>query len=281
MNWIMRSYAKFIYILLAVSLSSCFDDPGTDIVWDGDAYLEIDRAGQPNPVISMSFAKNPEGGTPTTTIDVQINIMGRPQAKDVVVNFTTDSSTAIAGVHYNLLSPKGSLTIPAGQVTANLKFEVLPDGFDPDNDPAPWQVVFTLTGGDLPLSEYSEVTYSLSGKCTFDLDFFTGAYDCNEPGYGDYTVNFTKDPDNENVIINDNFWDAGVSVKLVLDPDGETLVVADGQEFTYNVGRGPETLTVTGTGTLNSCTGEMIENYTVKTKADNLSVDANKHTYTK
>jgi hypothetical protein len=274
-----RNYTYIILCAVMMFITACYDDPGTDIVIGNEAYLELDRAGQPNPSVSMEFNQDPDGTTAPQIMDVQVNILGRVQKTNVTAAFEVDpSSTAIAGVHYNVLTT-GAVTIPAGSTSADIEIQVLPDGFDPDNDTAPWTLIFRLTGGDLPLSKYVQVTYNLSGKCAYALSTFTGLYNSNEPGYGNYDVHFTADAA-ANTVINDNFWDAGAVIKYVFDPATETVTIPS-QEFTSDIGSGPETLIVTGTGTFSACTGDFAVNYTVKRKSNNSTVDSNKHTFTK
>lgn len=105
-----------------------------------------------------------------------------------------------------------------------------------------------------------------------DVSAFVGAYDCEEPGYGVYTVNFAAG-DQPGVIVNDNFWDSGVSIEYVLDVCG--TVTIPNQSFTAGA-----TYTVTGSGTYNTATGEIVVDYVVKSAAG-ATVDANTHTFTR
>lgn len=161
----MKSLNKLFIILTAVVLAACFEDPGTDIVWGDEAYVEIDRAGQPNPTINSIFTRLSDGTT--YPLNVQINLMGRPRATATTVQFEIAStSTAVEGVHYNKLTSGNTITIPAGANTANIQFEVIADAIEPLEV---WPLTINITGGDLPLSKYVSATFRLQVACPSDL----------------------------------------------------------------------------------------------------------------
>ena len=117
----MRKLYKLLAIVLAsVALTSCFKDPGTDILWNG-LEVEINEANLPGGV-QAAFTKT--SSTQEDTYEIQINLVGKPQTFPVVVNFDADAtSTAIAGTHY--LLPAKSVTIPAGQNVVKVPIKVL------------------------------------------------------------------------------------------------------------------------------------------------------------
>ncbi len=161
----MKSINKLFIILTAVTLAACFEDPGTDIVWGDEAYLEIDRAGQPNPNINSIFTKLSDGTT--YPLNVQVNLMGRPRTSATTVQFEIAStSTAVEGVHYNKLTAGNSITIPAGSNTATIQFEIIADAINPSEV---WPLTVTITGGDVPLSKYVSATFRLQVACPSDL----------------------------------------------------------------------------------------------------------------
>lgn len=175
----MKLTIKIFVLLATVSLVSCFDDPGTDIVWGDEAFLEIDRAGQPNPTVNILNERKNDGTT--YPFSVQINLMGRPQSKDISVNFEIDAaSTAIEGVHFTKQSAGNSITIPAGSNTVNLNFTQLADNIESGEK---LNLILKLTGGDLPLSKYVRVTYALAITCPSNL---AGDYDAHTDWIDDY-----------------------------------------------------------------------------------------------
>lgn len=157
---------RIFIILAAVILASCFEDSGTDIVWGDKAYLEIDRAGQPNPTINTTITRINDGvGVP---FSVQVNLAGRPQNNDVNVTFEIDAaSTAVAGVHYNKITSGNNFSIPAGDNVANIEFEILDEGINPGEV---WSLIVKLTGGDLPVSSsYDSAAWTIQVACPSDL----------------------------------------------------------------------------------------------------------------
>lgn len=99
--------------------------------------------------------------------------------------------------------------------------------------------------------------------CTFDINNFIGAFDCDEAGYEVYSVNFTKDPVLTNTILNDNFWDfaaPGSVVKYTLTGDFLEEVTVTNQPFTFFDGT---VGWVEGSGTYNSCENSMTVDYTI------------------
>lgn len=99
--------------------------------------------------------------------------------------------------------------------------------------------------------------------CTFDINNFIGAYDCDESGYGIYPVNFTKDPVLANTVVNDNFWDwpgPGAVVKYTLSGDFLEKVTVPRQNFEFGDGY---VGWVEGSGFYNGCAGTMEVDYKV------------------
>lgn len=110
------------------------------------------------------------------------------------------------------------------------------------------------------------------GEATFvDVASFEGAYLCDEPGYDIYPVSFTVG-DGPGELVNDNFWDAGAEITYVLDVCGTVTIPAQTLlGGAYNV---------TGSGTYDVDTKEMVVDYVVKSAAG-ATVDSNTHTFVK
>jgi hypothetical protein len=155
----MKLFINLLFVCSAIMLSSCFDDPGTEIVWGNDAFLELDRAGQPNPTSTSSFQRLNNGTT--YPLNVQVNLMGRPRTSDTNVTFEIETGgTAVEGVHYTRVTSANSVTIPAGQNVANIQFTVIADAI-PTGAANQVSIIINLTGGDLPLSKYVRATYNM------------------------------------------------------------------------------------------------------------------------
>ena len=139
-------------------------------------------------------------------------------------------------------------------------------------DVATITVVETTLGGKVSPAKTKEVT--LSPFCQFNVDNFIGAYNCLEPGYGTYGVNFTKVDDN--TIQADNFWDYGYTVRYKFDGTPMQKV-----EVVRWVHPGNPDLIVTGDGTpgiYNGCTATFQVGFIVW--LDGAVYDQNVHTFT-
>ncbi len=102
--------------LLLVSLfalTSCEEDR---IVYGGGDFVTF------NSVNSTTLSHSEAGGV----LEIPVSIT-MPQANDVVVNFTVTSDNSVAGTDFTLITP-GSVTIPAGQTSANIQIGAI------DND---------------------------------------------------------------------------------------------------------------------------------------------------
>jgi hypothetical protein len=263
---------KILILIASMLLVACFDDPGTDIVWGDDAYLELDRAGQPNPTVSNTYERLNNGTK--YAFSSQINIMGKPQTKDVTVNFTI-TGTAVAGVHYNNLSGN-SITIPAGSNVATLNFEHLADNI---NSGETWTLIITLTGGDLPLSKYVVVTHNLRVLCAFNRTNFLGNYSTLEPGYGTYTTVSTPHATITNAIVISNFWDFGGIIRYEFSTAlGSNTVTLPTQ--TTIMGGTSYTVAANGPATYDACTFSFTVPYRVTLTSNGSLQDTNVHTFT-
>jgi hypothetical protein len=120
-------------------------------------------------------------------------------------------------------------------------------------------------------------TVTRVGEFEFNLNNFTGDYDCDEPGYDVYPVTFTiKDCE---TITNDNFWDAGFEIDYVLDAAAGTVTIPL-QEFDATP-FGLGILTVEGDGPFDPDTHAMVVDYTIKRQSNGSVVETNTHTFTK
>jgi hypothetical protein len=155
----MKNIFKYMMLMIIVGLFSC-DDPGTDIVVGGKAFLELDRAGQPNPTAALTYTQSLDGQP--IRYRIQVNIMGRPQGSATNVTYDINTaSTAVAGTHYNLVSTAGTITIPAGENLGFIDIDILDDSWNPLGASGTKDLIIEITGGDLPLSKYLKATYRI------------------------------------------------------------------------------------------------------------------------
>jgi len=130
-----------------------------------------------------------------------------------------------------------------------------------------WYVVMKDAKGIKTTGKISHFTVAVN----YDINNFVGAFDCNEPGYKHYNVNFTKI--SSDTIENDNFWDSGWAVKYVFDSKGEVNIVPVSYTDAGKV------YSITGQGKFNNTAKTFYVDYEVK--RDGVSYDVNTHTFTK
>lgn len=275
-----KTLSIFASLFVAIVMVSCFEDPGTDFLFEG-SFLEINEATTTAGAdVGKAYERLNNGSTKRDSI--RINLAGSHRSTPITVNFTIDAtSTAVAGVHYNLITTGGSVTIPANESYAYVYFEVLPDNIEPGEV---WKLKFNLTGSsqsDIELSEnFKSFTRSIRILCPFIRSNFIGTFSVVEPGYSGspYTTVASVDTDANSIVIN-NFWDFGGVVKYTFNPATTAVtlptqdVVMDG--VTYVVAQGP------GNATYDACGLTFVVPYTVRLKSTNALQDTNTHTFTK
>jgi hypothetical protein len=262
--------------LIALLLTACMDDPGTDIVFN-DATVEINEATQSiNPTASKTYKRFDDAITVKDSLTV--NLVGAQRNTPISVSYklvTDAGATGQKDVHFKITD--GTITIPANKSFGKIPFEIIDEAINPGQF---YSMIVELTSADVKISQnYKRVTLRITTECNFEITKFIGAYDCDEPGYKVYDVSFAQGAD-ATTVVNNNFWDVGASINYVFNAT-EKKVIIPSQVFVGNVGRGPENLVVVGDGTIDTCNGKMVVNYTVKTQADNLTADSNTHTFTR
>lgn len=273
-------YKLFVFAGLLAFASACFDDPGTDILLDSGAVIEIQEATTATGLdISKSYNRVTDGNTLKDSI--RVNLVGPQQGSAVTVNFSIDAtSTAVAGTHYNLITT-GSVTIPANSSYGFIYFEVIDDNIAPGEI---WKLKFNLTGatGATVSTKYGAFTRSIRTLCAFNRANFVGTYATTEPGYGTYDNVSTADPADANSILINNFWDAGATVKYTFSTT-TTAVTLVTSTFTANLGAGNEQWTVSANGaaTYDACTYSFVVPYKVVRVSTGATIDTNTHTFVK
>jgi hypothetical protein len=177
---------------------------------------------------------------------------------EITAGFTTTSSSprtinftlggdAVEGQHYSLSA--NSITVPAGEYTGAITVNGLFAGFSGE------VATLTLTLQGEGVENLNDTyTVSLQQFCPLAIDGFTGYFVCEEAGYGAYLVAISQDPDTENGIIIENFWDWSGVLRVTFSGDeAQTLTVP---EQTVVMGNGNGYVT-TGSGTYNGCSNSM------------------------
>lgn len=138
-----------------------------------------------------------------------------------------------------------------------------------------WQVGTIDANGEETLSQ----VYSFRVKMLVDIEKFTGLFDCDEPKYAHYDVNFTKA--GKDTLQVDNFWDLKWKLSYVFDDKGKVTIVP----VTFSPDPSLK-VSVTGTGTFNNEKKEIRVNYVVLQDASAgsplaIEIDRNTHVYVK
>jgi hypothetical protein len=272
-------YKIFTFVALLAVVSACFDDPGTDLLLDNVAVIEINEATTAGGLdVSKSYDRITDGKRIKDSI--RVNLVGPQLSTPITVNFAVDpSSTAVAGTHYALITTS-SVTIPANSSFGFIYFEVIDDNVLPGEI---WKLKINLTSSDANTtisSKYGVFTRSIRTLCAFKRSNFVGTFSTIEPGYSGspYDNVAIVDPTDANGIIIDNFWDFGGVVKYSFNASSTAVTLAS-----QDVVMGGTTYVVAGSSpaTYDACTYTFVVPYTVRLKSTNALQDSNTHTFTK
>jgi len=275
-----RYIIKSFFVLTAiVSLNSCFKDPGTDIKFS-DLLIEIEKATMQGDANAKDTREYPVIVDGIFLMDsLKINLVGAQQTEDITIGVEVapggdaSGTTAVAGVHYDLLTP--TVVIPAGKSYGFLKYRVIDDNVDPA---APVAVRFNLTTTTKGRFSENFKTHRviIRGKCPFLKTKFVGNYSCLEPGYGTYTTTATEVSETATnyTISMANFWDDSRTIQYVINKTTGAVSIPSQTSGTL-------TVVSTGSPTCNFCSGNMTVPYRITTTATGAVVENNTHTYTK
>lgn len=168
--------------------------------------------------------------------------------------------------------------------------------FGDTENPAMFRNSYTVNALNVPVSEgrtyywkigtvdgYGVETlsplYSFKVRTRLNVDKFTGSFQCTEPNYASYSVNFTRLAGD--TIQNDNFWDLKWGLKYVLNDLGQVNIVP----MTFSPDPSMK-VSVSGTGTFDNAKNEMKVSYIVLQDATPgtpvaVEIDRNTHTFLK
>lgn len=153
-------------MLATIALAGCFEESGMDIVYDGPTVVEWDRSDTGSERVYLA------GSGQVPTDEIQINLVGPPQNEAVPVTWriNQEASTAIPGVHYNLLSEE-NLTIPAGENSTAVQFEVITDNFTLEDN---FTIVLEIVDAGVPVSaNYGTVVHEMTITCPSEIPLGT------------------------------------------------------------------------------------------------------------
>ncbi|MEX2369921.1 MAG: hypothetical protein WD578_02855 [Bacteroidales bacterium] len=249
----MKNIFKITVLLALMILSSCetYDPAEPDFSNSYPAYVEL---------ANTSVITVPEGG------NIQVTLSSR-----TVIYESYTVSYEITGEY----EASGTVLIDGGksQETVVIPVEA---GIVTD---ASLSATLTLTevSGGIALGRNGNnlaVDVTITRFVPFVQDDYAIAFNCNEPGYGDYLVDFVA-TDVDHVLTNTNFWDSGWEIDYSFSADFDQKVIIDPQVQIY----GDTPLTISGSGSYDGVTRTIVVDYTVVDDTGGVW-DNNTHTFT-
>lgn len=159
-----------LFLVGAMLLTSCFDDPGTDIVLE-ESFVELDAARTVTQSAPFSYLRRNDGiNLPS---GILVNRVSTSSSNAVNVTIAVDpASTAIEGLHYVVNST--SVTIPAGEFSVEVDIDIIPDNIEAGEQ---LNLILEIVSADLPINQtVAKATHVLSVICPVDPTFATGDY---------------------------------------------------------------------------------------------------------
>ncbi|MDF2157315.1 hypothetical protein [Algoriphagus sp. CAU 1675] len=187
-----KTIMKKLYILLAVAfaslaMTSCFDDPGTDVFFNGNE-VEFQDANLPNGLTARFVRNSP---TQIDQVSIQVNRVSTNGSAPITMNISVDpSSTAVEGVHYQFTGT--SVTLEAGEFVKSFPVTVLTGNIDPSESPNLVLKIDSATGAEVS-ANYGKMTVAIRVICPSDLagtwEFANGeTTEIEEIGTGNYKI---------------------------------------------------------------------------------------------
>lgn len=184
-----KLYIYFAVVFVAMAMTSCFDDPGAEVFFDGN-QVEFNAGALPN---GLTATQTRTSDTQTDILQVQVNRVSTSATAAVTVNIVVDpTSTAVNGVHYSLAS--NSLTIPAGEFIGNFPVTILTGNIQPTEAPVLKLVIDTSTGADLS-ANYADLAINIRVVCPSAISTDTDVWVASTSTiYGNFTKDVTFKP---------------------------------------------------------------------------------------
>jgi|NOAtaT_6_FD_contig_41_6744799_length_1017_multi_3_in_0_out_0_1 hypothetical protein len=248
-----KLYIYFAVVFASLAMTSCFDDPGADVFFEGNE-VEFNAGTLPN---GITTTQTRTSDSQTDVLQVQINRVSTSASAAVTVNVKVDpTSTAVNGVHYTLAST--TVTIPAGQFVANFPVTILTGKIQPSESPVLKLLLESPTGASLS-ANYSDLSVNIRVVCPSAISTATDVWVATTSTiYGNFTKDVTFRPlANGQYVVSDvsaglyaAFGFSGTQEVVYGDNCGRISFVREGQnEFTITVPASGETV-----GTFNAAT---------------------------
>lgn len=193
---------------LVTFMTGCFTDPGTDVTFPGDV-VQVELTASSANTATFTYLRENIGAELDAGFGVNLAAVSNTSGVDV--SFEVDAtSTAIAGTHYNASAT--SVTIPAGEFSANLPITILPDNIEAGEQ---WTIIVNITsvtGGEVN-PNYATATHTVQISCPPNI------------GIGNYVTEVAgiSDPD----ACATGFAYAGDAITVTFDPGTGLYTVSD------------------------------------------------------
>lgn len=184
-----KLYTLFAVALAAVAMTSCFDDPGTDVSFAGN-QVEFAEANLPNGVTSTYVRSSL---AQTDQYELGLNRVSTNASSAITVNIEVDpSSTAVEGVHYSLSGTTG--TISAGEFVGAFPVTILTGNIDPSETPDLVLNITSASGAEVS-PNYGSVTLRIRVVCPSDISEETDTWDATSTSrFGTFNATVTVTP---------------------------------------------------------------------------------------
>ncbi len=158
-----KLYTFLAVAVAALTTTACFDDPGTETLYNGN-MVEFNAGNIPNGLTSSFVRLN---NTQTDVVQVQVNRVSTSSTEPITVNIEADpTSTAVEGVHYRLASK--TIVINPGEFVVNFPVTVLTGNITPAETPNLVLKIGSATGANVS-SQYNDLTVRIRVICPSTL----------------------------------------------------------------------------------------------------------------
>lgn len=184
-----KLYIYFAVVFAAMAMTSCFDDPGTDVFIEVN-QVEFNAGSLPN---GLTTTQTRSSDTQTDVIQVQVNRVSTDGSGAITVTIAVDpTSTAVNGVHYSLAS--NTVTIPAGEFVANFPVTILTGNIEPSETPQLKLVMESATGAELS-PNYADLTINIRVVCPSSISVATDVWGATGVSrFGTFTADVSVTP---------------------------------------------------------------------------------------
>lgn len=158
-----KLYSLIAIAVVAMTATACFDDPGTEVFFEGN-FVEWADGRLPN---GTQFTGVRASEDQTDIFELDVNRVSTDGNGAISMNVEVDpSSTAVEGVHYNLTET--SVVINGGDFVSKFPVTILTGNIDPSETP---DLVLNLTNanGAEVSANYGSVTLRIRVVCPSDI----------------------------------------------------------------------------------------------------------------